>query len=180
MLHRHHPVEHRGDAEEGGDTLLLDHFERLLGLEVDQDQRTPVGHVVHRERYRDVVHLAGEHVDVAGHDALGDGLVEHPHGDALVRVESSLGLPGRPAGVEDQDRIVVTYVSGPDRLFRRGGRENHLVGSVAALSVLEPMGDIYGALEFALHVAKLLRADDRLRLAVREDPRQLRGAQPPV
>ena len=78
-VHRHHPVEHGGDAEERRHPLGLNDLERLGRVEVHQHHRAAVRHVVHGQGDRNVEHLAGEHVHVARHHALGDCLVEHAH-----------------------------------------------------------------------------------------------------
>ena len=105
-LHRHHPVQHRGDAQERRHPLGLDEVHRQAGVEVHQHQRAAVSQVVDGQHDRDVEHLTGEHVDVAGHDALGHRLVQHPEPAASVAVQRTLGLPGGAAGVEDEQRVV--------------------------------------------------------------------------
>ena len=69
-----------------------------------------MGQIVHGQHHRDMEHLPGEHVHVAGDDALSHRLVEHPEVNAAVAVQCAFRLPGGAPGVEDEQRIGVAHL----------------------------------------------------------------------
>ncbi len=180
ILHRHHPVQHRGDAEEGRDLLLLDQFQRLARLEIHQHQRAAVCHVVHRQPDRDVEHLPGQHVDVGGHDALGNRLVQHAHVDAAVRMQRSLRFTGGAAGVEDQQRIVVADAVRARGLRIAGACQQILVGTVRGGTELEPVRHVHQGLQRIALGAEIRRRQHCRGFALEHDAGHLGHREPPV
>jgi hypothetical protein len=139
-----------------------------------------VREVVHREHDRDVEHLAEEHVDVVRRDALRRRLVDHRRGGRRVRVEDALRGAGRPAGVEDEERVVAADRARGRGLVGGGRREQVLVRRALSRSNVEPVVEVVPRLQLCHVVGELAVPEERTRLAVGEDPGLLGRGEAPV
>ena len=100
-----------------------------------------MSHIVHGERHGNVEHLPGEHVDVGGHDALCDGLIQHAHVEGVMRVQSTLGLARGAAGVENQHGVIARDLCRRGRFRIRGGFDQLFVVTVCRSAEHQCLGD---------------------------------------
>ena len=134
-----------------------------------------MGQIVNGQNNGDVEHLPREHVDVAGHDALSHGLVQHAEEDTLVAVQRPLRLPRCPPGVEDEERVIVADIGRPNGFIIRSRIDQCLVAAVATGAVLEPVLDtVDHPCDLRGHLSVLTLCDVDPRFGIVDDLLQLR------